>query len=73
MKKVFKIFVITEGFHGNRVYYDTTPKQLADVTYDIAEKHGYVSEKAALQDILKLDQPRLNGQEFLILPVYTKK
>ena len=73
MKKVFKIFVITEGYHGSRVYYDTTPRQITDVTYDVAEKHDYISEAEALKDIDACKEPRLQNANFLILPVYTKQ
>jgi hypothetical protein len=72
MKKVFKIFKIVKGYHGDRVYYDTTPQQLDDVTYAVAEKHAYKSEEAAMADLEKCEEPRLRDGEFLILPVYTK-
>ncbi len=74
MKKVYKVFAIVSGYRGERLaYYDTTPSQLDDVTYSIAEKVSYKSEKEALIDIEKCEEPRIRNLDFIILPVYSKR
>ncbi len=74
MKKVYKVFTIVSGYRSERIaYYDSTPSQLDDITYSIAEKVSYKSEKEALSDIEKCEEPRLKNVDFIILPVYIKR
>lgn len=73
MKKIFKIFILAKGYHGDRVYYASTPQQLDDVTYEVSGKTDLKTEEAAIEAIEKCEERRLQHGEFVILPIYTKK
>lgn len=70
MKKVFKIFKIAQGVKPSSfAYYDLTPNQIEDVTWNITEEYGFASEKSAANALSKNEDA---DGEYLILAVYMK-